>query len=222
MGTLYLIRHGQASLGADDYDQLSPLGQRQSRTLGEYLGQLGLEFEAVLTGTLRRHRQTWEGIAQGAGLQLLPQPWPGLNEYDSHALLHTVHPGPLPRPDSPDRYRQHFRLLRDALAGWMEGTLHPVGMPDFAGFERGVVEVLDHVRQQHSGNVLLVSSGGPIATAVAHVLAASTPARIELNMGLRNTAVTELVFSPKRHALRAFNTLPHLPEPALRDWISYA
>ncbi|NDC60964.1 MAG: histidine phosphatase family protein, partial [Betaproteobacteria bacterium] len=25
MGTLYLVRHGQASFGADDYDQLSPL-----------------------------------------------------------------------------------------------------------------------------------------------------------------------------------------------------
>ena len=26
MGTLYLVRHGQASFGADDYDKLSELG----------------------------------------------------------------------------------------------------------------------------------------------------------------------------------------------------
>jgi broad specificity phosphatase PhoE len=37
MGTLYLVRHGQASFGADDYDQLSELGRRQSVRLGEYL-----------------------------------------------------------------------------------------------------------------------------------------------------------------------------------------
>ncbi len=27
MGHLYLVRHGQASFGADDYDQLSDLGR---------------------------------------------------------------------------------------------------------------------------------------------------------------------------------------------------
>ena len=34
MGTLYLVRHGQASFGADDYDQLSPLGHQQALRLG--------------------------------------------------------------------------------------------------------------------------------------------------------------------------------------------
>jgi len=28
MATIYVIRHGQASFGADDYDKLSPLGWR--------------------------------------------------------------------------------------------------------------------------------------------------------------------------------------------------
>ena len=35
MGTLYLVRHGQASFGSANYDQLSALGQRQCRRLGE-------------------------------------------------------------------------------------------------------------------------------------------------------------------------------------------
>ena len=65
MGTLYLVRHGQASFGAADYDQLSELGKRQSLRLGQYLGQRGIAFDAVFTGTLKRHAQTWEGIAQG-------------------------------------------------------------------------------------------------------------------------------------------------------------
>ena len=38
-GTLYLVRHGQASFGADDYDQLSDLGHKQSVRLGEYFAQ---------------------------------------------------------------------------------------------------------------------------------------------------------------------------------------
>ena len=34
MGTIYLIRHGQASFDSADYDQLSDLGQLQAAQLG--------------------------------------------------------------------------------------------------------------------------------------------------------------------------------------------
>jgi broad specificity phosphatase PhoE len=78
------------------------------------------------------------------------------------------------------------------------------------------------VRSQHSGNVLLVSSGGPIATAVAQILGSSPEAFVELNMRIRNTAVSELAFNPKRHALLTFNTLPHLDAPPHSDWQTYA
>ena len=55
MGTLYLVRHGQASFGADDYDQLSPLGQQQAVRLGEYLRPKlqGQPIEAVMMGSLK-------------------------------------------------------------------------------------------------------------------------------------------------------------------------
>ena len=72
MGQLYLVRHAQASFGAADYDQLSALGERQSLRLGEYFAGKGLVFEAVITGSLRRHAQTFSGIAQGAGLAHSP------------------------------------------------------------------------------------------------------------------------------------------------------
>ena len=87
MGTLYLVRHGQASFGADDYDCLSALGERQSRRLGEYFKLRGLRFEAALAGTLRRQQQTLAGISEGLGSSIPTQLWPGLNEYDSDALI---------------------------------------------------------------------------------------------------------------------------------------
>ncbi|MCA0327582.1 MAG: histidine phosphatase family protein [Proteobacteria bacterium] len=242
MGTLYLVRHGQASFGADDYDQLSPLGQRQGLRLGQYLRERfggRLRFEAVLTGTLRRQRQTWAAIAEGAGLAqptprtlaqaadvaAEPMPhllWPGLNEYDSHAVIHAVHPEPLPKPDTPELYRLHFRLLREGLTRWMHGEVAPVGMPSYADFVAGVVGALEHVRAHSRGDVLLVSSGGPIATAVGHVLATPPESTIELNMRIRNTAVTEFAFTPKRHMLLTYNTLPHLDTEPYRDWLTYA
>ena len=226
MGTLHLVRHGQASFGADDYDRLSDLGQRQARRLGEYLrARAGGEpppYQAVLMGTLRRHAQTWEALAEGAGLALQPLVWPGLDEYDSHAVITAVHPNPLPKPDTPETYRQHFRLLRDGLRQWMDGVVSPRGMPSYREFADGVAGALDHVRRHFDGEVLLVSSGGPISTAVGQVLGTAPETTIELNMRIRNSALTEFAFTPKRHMLVTYNTLPHLDHPDYRDWVTYA
>ncbi len=222
MGTLYLVRHGQASFGAANYDNLSEMGQRQSVRLGEYLTIQGLQFEAALTGTLQRHAQTFAGICAGLGTTPPLRQWPGLNEYDSEAVIATVHPEPLAKPDTPALYKHHFRLLRDGLTQWMNGVVSPKGMPSYEEFVHGVRSALEHVRSHHTGNVLLVSSGGPIATAVGQVLGTSPEATVELNMRIRNSAVTEFVFSPKRHSLHTFNTIPHLDGAEYAPWITYA
>ncbi len=222
MGTLYLVRHGQASFGAQDYDQLSPLGLQQSLRLGEYFRQKGLSFDAVLTGTLRRHLQTYAAIREGAGFDLEALAWPGLNEFDSAAVIATIHPHQLEKPDTPELYRHHFRLLRDGLTQWMNGVVSPKGMPSYREFRFGVTSALDHIRRNFDGNVLVVSSGGPIATAIGHVLGTTPETTIELNMRIRNSAITEFAFSPKRHALVTFNTLPHLEHADHASWITHA
>ncbi|WP_353141737.1 histidine phosphatase family protein [Limnohabitans sp.] len=222
MGYLYLVRHGQASLGAADYDQLSPLGEQQSLRLGEHWRAQGVAFNAVITGSLKRHAQTLAGIQLGMGTKQEASVWPGLNEYDGEAIIRAIQPGDLVKPTTPEGYKQYFRLLRDGLAQWMAGVVSPQGMPSYTEFVQGVVSALDHVRQQHEGHILLVSSGGPIATAVAQVLRASPETSIELNMRLRNSAVTEFSFNPKRHSLVSFNSLPHLETPSHKDWVTFA
>lgn len=224
MGHLYLVRHGQASLGAADYDVLSELGRRQSMRLGAWFASRGIAFDAVITGSLKRHAQTWRGIVSGADYASdACLSWPGLNEYDAEAVIGAIHPEPLQRPDTPERYREHFRLLRRALSAWMAGETTPVGMPSYQEFLYGVTSALDHVRERHQGqNVLIVSSGGPISTAVGHVLGVAPDTTIELNLRIRNSAISELVFNLKRHSLLTFNHLPHLDADEYRDWVSYA
>ena len=226
MGTLYLVRHGQASFGEDDYDRLSALGHRQARRLGEYLRERfereQVQIDTVLMGSLTRHRETWEGMAAGAGWTLTPQVRDGLNEYDSQALIETVHPEPLARPDTPELYRHHFRLLRDALQAWMAGRTQPRGMPTYGQFVQGIDEALTQVRTQCSGNALMVSSGGPISTALGRVLGTPAETTIELNLRIRNTALAEFQFSPKRHSVLTWNTLPHLEGPQYQRWVTYA
>ena len=222
MGTLYLVRHGQASFGAADYDQLSELGLRQCVRLGEYFRAKGRRFDAVLTGSLRRHAQSLQGIAQGMQWASEPLVWPGLDEYDSHAVIAAVHPEPLARPDTPEIYRHHFRLLRRGLSQWMAGTAAPAGMPSHAQWVAGINAALDHVRRHCEGDVLIVSSGGPIATAVGQVLGTSAETTIELNLRIRNSSVTEFAFTPKRHMLVTYNTLPHLDSDEYESWVTYS
>ena len=83
MAELLLVRHAQASFHAADYDCLSPLGEQQSRWLGEHFAARGITFDAVVTGTLRRHQQTLEGIRHGLAPEQLPPalPVPGLDHW---------------------------------------------------------------------------------------------------------------------------------------------
>jgi broad specificity phosphatase PhoE len=224
MGTLYLVRHGQASFGAADYDQLSDLGRRQCERLGAWFAGHGMRFDAVLRGTLKRHAQSLDAIE--AGLRQQHEAivaLPGLNEYDSEAVVRTVHAAPLEAPTTPEQVREHFRLLRTGLLAWMAGQVQPQGMPAHADFTAGVVAALDLVRQQHAqGTALVVSSGGPISVAIGHVLRLEPAAVVELNLHLRNSAVCELRVSPRKLSLVTFNSLTHLDATEYADWRTHA
>ncbi len=222
MGTLYLVRHGQASFGADDYDVLSDIGYRQAVRLGEWFRYKGIKFDAAFTGTLRRQMQTFAGINEGMGTAMDAAQWKGLNEYDSDAVISAIHPHKLEKATTPEMYRSHFRLLKDGLKQWMDGVVSPKGMPEYTDFVAGVTTLLDHVRTSFEGSVLVVSSGGPISTAVGHVLGTSPETTIELNLRIRNASVTEFAFTPKRHMLVTYNTLPHLDAPEHAEWITYS
>lgn len=223
MGTLYLVRHGQASFGTDDYDNLSELGHQQSVRLGQYFAQKPVHFDALMAGTLRRHQHTLAGILTGMNRAGEHLSWAGLNEYDADAVIAAIHPAPVEKPLSPELYRQHFRLLRSGLSQWMAGSIKPKGMPSYTDFVAGVAGALDHVRANHYGkNVLMVTSGGPISTAVGLVLGTGASATIELNLRIRNSSVTEFAFTPKRHMLLTYNLVAHLDGAAYAQWVSYS
>lgn len=218
MGAIYVVRHGQAAFGSDDYDRLTPTGFMQARLLGAYFGLRQVRFDAVYTGTLRRHAETAQGIFEGNAAGEAPDPRrrAGLDEYSPEALvlaLKGVHAAPAAdtvRRD-PLIVREHFRVLKEALLAWTEDRIRPVGMPVWGAFQDGAVAALIEARQGFpDGNVLVVSSGGPIAAIVAAVLNAPPQTAVELNLRMRNTSLTEFASSARRHQLISFNALPHL------------
>lgn len=223
MAEIHLVRHGQASFGAADYDCLSPLGEQQAAWLGDYYARRGVVFERVVCGTLRRHHQTAQAICgelpQGPAVETLP----GLDEFDFQALLAAAGvTRERVAASDPDLKRGFYRHLKQALTAWSRDEL-PGPLPEtWAAFQQRVAAALAELRAQGAARTLVVSSGGPIGAAVAQILDAPAHSAIELNLQIRNTSVTECFTNA--HALRlvSFNALPHLDPADRRHAITYA
>jgi broad specificity phosphatase PhoE len=215
MSTLVLVRHAQASFGAADYDQLSPLGQRQAELLGAHLAQLGESFDAVFTGPARRHRDT--AAIAGAGAHAAGVRWPEpivvdeLDEHDSFGLMRTL------RPELRDRTARAWDgAFVTVMRGWLRGELTADGIESWPTFrarvQRGLTRVLNGGRGRR---VLAFTSAGPAAVVLQHALGTSEPKSYDIAWRLRNSALCRFLHDDERLTLDALNLVGHLPEPAL-------
>jgi broad specificity phosphatase PhoE len=231
MGSIYVVRHGQASFGTENYDRLTEIGFTQARLLGAYFGLRRVRFEAIFTGTLQRQAETAQGILEGnsqQGSKPLQEVFPGLDEYKPEAIIMALTGAyPVPAPAAVRRdpivVREHFRVLREALLAWAENRTQPEGMCDWKTFQEGAVAPLIEARQRYpDGDVLVVSSGGPIAAMVTAILKAPPATAVDLNLRIRNSSVTMFASTPRRHHLVSFNGVPHLDTQADPTLTTYA
>lgn len=219
----FTVRHGQASFGADDYDKLSELGWRQARWLGEHWRAEGLQFDRILCGDLRRHRETAQGLCEGLDLEgVTPQLLPQLNEFDFHGLtrLYGQHnPQAVPGEGSPRAH--YYRFLKSAMLAWSRGEVSP--NESWQAFEQRIDEALSVIADAPRGSkTLVVSSGGAIAMMIRQVLGAHPETVTRLNMQIRNTAVSHFFGNGEECSLHSFNHLPHMETPERREYITYS
>lgn len=215
MAELLVIRHGQASFGADNYDRLSELGRRQSERAGEHLRDIGWTPDRVVTGTLRRQTETLAAMGLDAG-----ETHPGFDEYDFHDLLHVRFGGEVPDPVRSDR-KTHFRTLRETVLDWQTGGCAGA-RETFAAFEARVDAARASAVQDGAERVLVVSSGGVIGQLARMALEAPAPQMMALNLQVRNTSLTRFITTPNRFFLHEFNALPHLSDAAHAHLVSYS
>ncbi len=231
MSVIYLIRHGQASFGTANYDQLSPLGREQSTILGGYFAALGEPLHRIYTGTLERQRETAQLVA--AALAPNPPPLtvePAFDEYESESILHayaaSLTPAQLTEAGWPDlqkdRRRFQFFLERAARA-WVDARIVADGMLPWRGFHGRIIAAIEKImREEGRGKTLVVStSGGVIGTIVAHVLGLANHLGIELNWAVHNASITRLNYNADKVSLSMFNGLPHLDQEGRRQLITY-
>jgi broad specificity phosphatase PhoE len=235
MSTLTLIRHGQASFFADVYDQLSPLGEEQSRLLGGYWARHGLTIDAVYTGPRTRQQRSAEiagsGVCAAGGHFPEPIVLPALDEFDLHGIMYRLAPE-LGRQsakfaglfedfrrseEKSDRLRKFQRMFEPLLIHWQTMAADDPELESWPAFRQRVEGAIRQiVETSGSGRrVVLFTSGGFIGSAVRLALAAPDRAALELAWRLRNASLTEFVFTRDRFTLESFNAIPHLEDPAL-------
>jgi broad specificity phosphatase PhoE len=227
MAELYLVRHGQASFGADNYDELSPCGRTQSRWLGEYFAQAKLQFDRVVTGTMQRHRQTADAIlAAMSGPQIEIGQDAGLNEYDFQALFAALGEAGLPPglsaglPAASSK-KDFYKRLRHVLQLWADDRL-PGRVPEtWQQFQTRVERARTNIQRVGGRRVLVVSSGGPIAVTAQQVLQAPNASAIALNMQIRNSSLCQYVFNDGAMSLVSFNSVPHLEHAERHEFVTY-
>lgn len=224
MATLYLVRHGQASFAAENYDQLSELGVRQSAWLGEYFSARGIVFSRAVCGTLERQRQTARAILDEMGSAMPAVEHAGWNEYSGDALHRAYLGEGWAKARAKGDVRAFYRTLKAALAAWSEDKLEgslPETWREF-GERIGAAMQSACAGLPDAAHVLAASSGGAIGRGIADLLQAPARTAIELNLQFRNSGFCEVFFSARSMRLVSFNCVPHLDSPERRSAITYS
>jgi broad specificity phosphatase PhoE len=236
MAQLVVVRHGQASLFAADYDELSARGIEQSKRLGEWLRAHQLQFDAAYTGPARRQRDTARWAAGDAAPWAEPTLVPELDEHDAFALIaRAVQPaGPSDPQKDPEIAMLAARMAEPADAGaraasfqrlfaavmrrWLASDLDAPDLESWPAFRARVLRALATVLADAApGHKRIVfTSVGPIAVLLQHALGVTDLRAFETAWRIRNASITTFVVRGSEVTLDTFNALPHLPDPS--EW----
>jgi broad specificity phosphatase PhoE len=214
---ILLVRHGQASFGAADYDQLSALGEEQSMVLGRALAARGVRPDIVVAGHMRRHGQTaagvLEGLSQGGSAEsFVHRTDDGWNEFN-HVQVLEVHTPPEEGVEEKAGFQRWFEL---ATLRWTSGSHDDDYDESFATFTGRVRDSLDRLAAElpRGGTAVVLTSGGPIAWVAASLLA-DDPAQqtslwLRLNPVSVNTGVSTVIVGSRGTTLVTYNAHDHL------------
>jgi broad specificity phosphatase PhoE len=217
---IYLIRHAQASFGADDYDALSPLGLQQARVLGEVLAQRlhGVGALQVWCGAMRRHRQTAEGcLAALAGEHAL-EVHAGFNEFDHEQVIAVFEPRYATRGamqaelrQAADPARAFQAMFERAMARWTGGGFDADYVESWPAFQARCRAALDHVAAAvpRGGTALVFTSGGTLAALMQSLLGLDVEAALRLNWRFANAGISKLALGRDGPRLLSLNEHGH-------------
>ncbi len=218
MSKIFLIRHGQASFGSENYDLLSNIGREQAAALGEYFLAHQIQFDAIIHGQMSRQAETAQILAQTKQFSddlILDK---GADEFDSDSLLNYYLPI---LAETSEAYYQKinsrqkwfsnakdFELIFRALIGlWQQDNTCP--FESWGVFRNRSLNLLNRIRNEHGANkkIALVTSGGLISTTMQAILGFDDQIFMDMNLTINNASVTEIKIKAHPESL-AQNNLP--------------
>ncbi len=222
MGQIFLVRHGQASFGKANYDQLSELGFEQARLLGQWYANTRQPFSKVINGGMLRHRQTADACMEVLPKKLLIETeWitdADFAEFDHQEVLLRHCPefadavafkALLASQVDPPRALEH--VFRAAMQRWMSCAHDGDYAETWPDFRRRCARALERLDTDSSQQTTIVfTSGGVIAALIQHLLGLQDFQVMELNWTLANCAVTKLLHRPGQFTLSYLNNYAHL------------
>ncbi|AKU15296.1 histidine phosphatase family protein [Luteipulveratus mongoliensis] len=216
--TVLLVRHGQASFGKSDYDQLSGLGRRQARLLGEDLGRRGWVPDRIVCGSMKRHQQTLAEIAVGAGWEHDLETDADWNELDHEAVIKGYKPAYrhliVLKADMVRTLRPRAafeEMFEAAMERWSSGEHDEEYAETFTSFRERVDAALDRVLEQQHSRQLVVTSVGCISRVAARLLAdGDMTAWKHFAFSGVNTGVSRVVVDRRGPQLLTYNEIGHL------------
>lgn len=208
MAEIILVRHGQANSTAKteaDYDRLSDLGHQQARWLGERMSQTNGHFERVISGTLRRQRETADGIGAQAPRSEDAR-WNELEYYTMSAAYRDQHG--VAFPQSQAEYVAHAPKLMQA---WSEDILTDI--PEtFTDFDTRITDALTEAASG-GGRILVVTSAGVIAGIMRRLMNLDIPAMTNVLLHTANSSTHRIEVIRGTPFLNGYNGLAHLDTP---------
>lgn len=238
MAVIYLIRHGQASFGSEDYDRLSELGRRQAGILGTHLKRHGPPFDAFVSGGLRRQQDTAAEIVGALGARAPSiSVRESFNEYDHRGVIRAYLPRFMAEVGTPRGLAQE-RIFRDhklfefafryMIKAWMDNVEHDdPALESWRDFCGRVSAGLEQVLASHDtrARIGVVTSGGTISAALRVVLGLSNKRTLSMNWSIYNASLTQLYYGRSaRHddaLLLGFNSVAHLESSGGRELITF-
>jgi broad specificity phosphatase PhoE len=215
MATIYLIRHGQASFGAEDYDKLSELGCRQAHVAGEYFRDTGIHFDAVYSGDLSRQRETARLAIASQPAEITHHIDPRFNEIQNDEQLKCLMPEVIKKNSSVQALvekglssSKDYQKVIDAVFNyWVSPACNDPRIQSWTEFSNGARQAIaDVMQEQGAGKTVgIFTSGGTLATIVAQVLGLSGEQTYQLYEPIFNCSVTQIFYSRSKISLSYFN-----------------
>jgi broad specificity phosphatase PhoE len=216
MAAIYLIRHGQASWGSQDYDVLSEIGREQAKVLGRFLSRKSGAPPQVISGAMRRHLETAEHTLRAMGDHRsqwsIDARW---NEYDHRQLLLRANPkyqdldelfGQLALSSDP---RREFQVIFDrALLRWVSGDFDSEYNESWPQFQARIRAALEQA-VSNEGTTLVFTSGGAIAAAISQLWTLPDVSWLHVNRVIANAGLTKLIRGRSGLHLSTFNEHSH-------------